>query len=51
MKFLITFGRKDDSINFDSYMTPDEDLEKDQLRLLEVDNRMVVFITLTYVLC
>lgn len=29
-------------INFDSYMIPEEDLEKGQLRLLEVDNRMVV---------
>nr|YP_010555064.1 cytochrome c oxidase subunit 2 [Kappaphycus malesianus]UYR20485.1 cytochrome c oxidase subunit 2 [Kappaphycus malesianus] len=29
-------------INFDSYMVPEEDLEKGQLRLLEVDNRMVV---------
>lgn len=31
-----------DSIAFDSYMIPDEDLEQGQLRLLEVDNRMVV---------
>lgn len=30
------------SIAFDSYMIPDEDLELGQLRLLEVDNRMVV---------
>lgn len=29
-------------INFDSYMIPEEDLIKGQLRLLEVDNRMVV---------
>nr|WQF69410.1 cytochrome c oxidase subunit 2 [Bostrychia moritziana] len=29
-------------INFDSYMVPEEDLVKGQLRLLEVDNRMVV---------
>lgn len=31
-----------DPINFDSYMIPEEDLEQGQLRLLEVDNRMVV---------
>nr|YP_010620008.1 cytochrome c oxidase subunit 2 [Symphyocladiella dendroidea]WAX04021.1 cytochrome c oxidase subunit 2 [Symphyocladiella dendroidea] len=31
-----------ESINFDSYMIPEEDLLKGQLRLLEVDNRMVV---------
>nr|YP_009445903.1 cytochrome c oxidase subunit 2 [Eucheuma denticulatum]ATX68845.1 cytochrome c oxidase subunit 2 [Eucheuma denticulatum] len=31
-----------EAINFDSYMIPEEDLEKGQLRLLEVDNRMVV---------
>ena len=29
-------------INFDSYMIPEEDLELGQLRLLEVDNRMVI---------
>ena len=29
-------------INFDSYMIPEEDLEKGQLRLLEVDNHMVI---------
>lgn len=29
-------------INFDSYMIPEEDLKSGQLRLLEVDNRMVV---------
>ena len=29
-------------INFDSYMIPEEDLLQGQLRLLEVDNRMVV---------
>lgn len=29
-------------INFDSYMLPEEDLEKGYLRLLEVDNRMVI---------
>ena len=32
----------DQSIAFDSYMIPDEDLELGQLRLLEVDNRMVL---------
>nr|AYR06674.1 cytochrome c oxidase subunit II [Rhodogorgon sp.] len=31
-----------DSIEFDSYMMPEEDLELGQLRLLEVDNRMVI---------
>lgn len=32
----------DQSIAFDSYMIPDDDLELGQLRLLEVDNRVVV---------
>lgn len=32
----------DETINFDSYMIPEEDLELGQLRLLEVDNRMVI---------
>jgi cytochrome c oxidase subunit 2 len=32
----------DDSIIFDSYMIPEEDLEEGQLRLLEVDNRVVL---------
>ena len=32
----------DQSIAFDSYMIPDEDLELGQLRLLEVDNRVVL---------
>jgi cytochrome c oxidase subunit 2 len=32
----------DTSIQFDSYMVPDDELELGQLRLLEVDNRMVV---------
>jgi cytochrome c oxidase subunit 2 len=32
----------DQTINFDSYMIPDDDLEVGQLRLLEVDNRVVV---------
>ncbi|RKP13627.1 Cupredoxin [Piptocephalis cylindrospora] len=32
----------DENLNFDSYMTPTSDLEPGQLRLLEVDNRMVV---------
>jgi cytochrome c oxidase subunit 2 len=32
----------EESINFDSYMIPDDDLELGQLRLLEVDNRVVV---------
>uniref|UniRef100_A0A4D6BLK4 Cytochrome c oxidase subunit 2 n=1 Tax=Balbiania investiens TaxID=111861 RepID=A0A4D6BLK4_9FLOR len=33
---------KDDIVTFDSYMVPEEDLETGQLRLLEVDNRVVV---------
>ena len=32
----------EDSIVFDSYMIPEEDLEEGQLRLLEVDNRVVL---------
>jgi cytochrome c oxidase subunit 2 len=32
----------DQSIAFDSYMIPDDDLESGQYRLLEVDNRVVV---------
>nr|QNM39639.1 cytochrome c oxidase subunit 2 [Gelidiella fanii] len=31
-----------ESIAFDSYMIPEEDLKNGQLRLLEVDNRMVI---------
>lgn len=31
-----------DSIDFDSYMIPETDLEKGQFRLLDVDNRLVV---------
>jgi len=31
-----------DSIDFDSYMIPESDLEQGQLRLLEVDNRVVL---------
>jgi cytochrome c oxidase subunit 2 len=31
-----------EALNFDSYMIPEEDLEVGQLRLLEVDNRVVV---------
>jgi len=31
-----------ESIEFDSYMTPETDLEDGQLRLLDVDNRIVV---------
>ena len=34
-----------DSIEFDSYMIPETDLEEGQLRLLEVDNRVVVPVT------
>lgn len=32
----------DSTISFDSYMIPDDDLELGQLRLLEVDNRVIV---------
>lgn len=35
-------NEENESIAFDSYMLPEEDLEKGQLRLLEVDNRLVV---------
>jgi len=31
-----------DSIEFDSYMIPESDLQQGQLRLLEVDNRLVL---------
>jgi len=31
-----------DSIDFDSYMIPEADLESGQFRLLDVDNRMVI---------
>ena len=33
---------KGDTINFDSYMVREEDLKEGELRLLEVDNRLVV---------
>lgn len=33
---------ENETINFDSYMIPEEDLEVGHLRLLEVDNRMVI---------
>lgn len=36
------FNEDNESINYDSYMIPEEDLEVGQLRLLEVDNRMVI---------
>jgi cytochrome c oxidase subunit 2 len=32
----------EDSLSFDSYMIPEEDLQKGELRLLEVDNRVVL---------
>jgi len=35
-------NEKGESIEFDSYMVPEADLEPGQLRLLEVDNRVVV---------
>ena len=35
-------GAGEDSLSFDSYMVPTEDLELGQLRLLEVDNRVVL---------
>lgn len=31
-----------DTISFDSYMKPTEELEEGELRLLEVDNRIIV---------
>ncbi len=31
-----------ESIEFDSYMIPESDLEDGQLRLLDVDNRLIV---------
>lgn len=31
-----------DSIEFDSYMIPDSDLELGQFRLLEVDNKVII---------
>lgn len=33
---------KQESISFDSYMVSDDDLEKGQIRLLEVDNRVIL---------
>lgn len=33
---------ENETINFDSYMIPEEDLDLGQFRLLEVDNRMVI---------
>jgi cytochrome c oxidase subunit 2 len=36
------FETKLGSINFDSYMIPEDDLEIGELRLLEVDNRIVL---------
>ena len=35
-------NENEESIDFDSYMVPDSDLEEGQLRLLEVDNKIVV---------
>lgn len=35
-------GVNQESINFDSYMVPTDDLEVGRLRLLEVDNRVVL---------
>ena len=35
-------NENDEVVNYDSYMLPEEDLELGQLRLLEVDNHMVV---------
>jgi len=34
--------KENSGINFDSYMVADDDLDKGQLRLLEVDNRVVL---------
>nr|WCH57850.1 cytochrome c oxidase subunit 2 [Caulacanthus ustulatus] len=35
-------NEESEAINFNSYMIPEEDLTEGQLRLLEVDNRMVI---------
>lgn len=35
-------NENDESLEFDSYIIPESDLEKGQLRLLEVDNRIIV---------
>lgn len=40
------FETKLGTINFDSYMIPDDELEIGELRLLEVDNRVVVPVNL-----
>ena len=40
--FLNYFSAKTNSIVFDSYMIPEDELEKGQLRLLEVDNRIIL---------
>lgn len=36
------YNEDEESLNFDSYMLPEEDLNKGHLRLLEVDNRLVL---------
>nr|YP_009295522.1 cytochrome c oxidase subunit 2 [Mastocarpus papillatus]AOL58006.1 cytochrome c oxidase subunit 2 [Mastocarpus papillatus] len=36
------FDENNESVNYDSYMIPEEDLQMGQYRLLEVDNRMVI---------
>lgn len=36
------FSNSDDPIAFDSYIVPDSDLEKGTLRMLEVDNRLIL---------
>lgn len=33
---------KDELIEFDSYIVPESDLEQGELRMLEVDNRVIV---------
>lgn len=40
--WVITSEEEEQDINFDSYMVAPEDLKKGQLRLLEVDNRVVL---------
>lgn len=36
------YGEEDEEIEFESYMLPEEELKEGGLRLLEVDNRMVI---------
>jgi len=42
MNILINVTESGESIEFDSYMIPDSDLELGQFRLLEVDNKVTI---------